>query len=102
MKQAHSLIAMLIKDSDVDILQMLPKPSKASSTTTTLWDKTQIGVSTCFLDYIASIMANAEFLDEENRWQNSNHCYYYGDNKYATESCIIYVNVCQCFNKSCG
>ncbi|KAK9744180.1 Ankyrin repeats (3 copies) [Popillia japonica] len=43
MKQAHSLIAMLIKDSDVDILQMLPKPNKAATTTTTLWDKTQIG-----------------------------------------------------------
>nr|XP_015840312.1 PREDICTED: ankyrin repeat domain-containing protein 17 isoform X7 [Tribolium castaneum] len=42
-KQAHSLIATLIKDPDVDILQMLPKTNKTTSTTTTLWDKTQIG-----------------------------------------------------------
>ncbi|KAJ8920471.1 hypothetical protein NQ315_005339 [Exocentrus adspersus] len=42
-KQAHSLIATLIKDPDVDILSMLPKTSKATSSSTTLWDKTQIG-----------------------------------------------------------
>lgn len=44
-KQAHSLIATLIKDPDVDILQMLPKTNKAVPTGTSLWDKTQIGVS---------------------------------------------------------
>lgn len=43
-KQAHSLIATLIKDPDVDILQMLPKTNKTTTSTTTLWDKTQIGV----------------------------------------------------------
>ncbi|XP_044260011.1 ankyrin repeat domain-containing protein 17 isoform X12 [Tribolium madens] len=42
-KQAHTLIATLIKDPDVDILQMLPKTNKTASSTTTLWDKTQIG-----------------------------------------------------------
>ncbi|KAJ8935953.1 hypothetical protein NQ314_012575 [Rhamnusium bicolor] len=42
-KQAHSLIATLIKDPDVDILSMLPKTSKTATTVTTLWDKTQIG-----------------------------------------------------------
>ncbi|XP_031335923.1 ankyrin repeat domain-containing protein 17-like isoform X2 [Photinus pyralis] len=43
-KQAHLLIAALIKDPDVDILQMLPKTNKLTTTTTTsLWDKTQIG-----------------------------------------------------------
>ncbi|XP_068908725.1 ankyrin repeat domain-containing protein 17 isoform X12 [Tenebrio molitor] len=42
-KQAHSLIATLIKDPDVDILQMLPKTNKTTTSTTTLWDKTQIG-----------------------------------------------------------
>ncbi|CAG9861269.1 unnamed protein product [Phyllotreta striolata] len=42
-KQAHNLIATLIKDPDVDILSMLPKTNKTVSTTTTLWDKTQIG-----------------------------------------------------------
>ena len=44
-KQAHSLIATLIKDPDVDILQMLPKTNKTAASATTLWDKTQIGVS---------------------------------------------------------
>lgn len=42
-KQAHSLIATLIKDPDVDILQMLPKANKTVPTGTSLWDKTQIG-----------------------------------------------------------
>ncbi|XP_025832280.1 ankyrin repeat domain-containing protein 17 isoform X2 [Agrilus planipennis] len=42
-KQAHILIAALIKDPDVDILQMLPKTTKTTTTATTLWDKTQIG-----------------------------------------------------------
>lgn len=42
-KHAHSLIATLIKDPDVDILQMLPKTNKSSSSSTTLWDKTQLG-----------------------------------------------------------
>ncbi|XP_066252742.1 ankyrin repeat domain-containing protein 17 isoform X3 [Euwallacea similis] len=41
-KQAHSLITTLIKDPEVDIMSILPKTSKATSTTTTLWDKTQI------------------------------------------------------------
>lgn len=52
-KQAYNLIATLIKDPDVDILQMLPKANKAAPTTTTLWDKTQIGVS-CYLFYLQS------------------------------------------------
>lgn len=38
-KQAHTLIAALIKDPDVDILQMLPK-SKLTVVTTSTWDKT--------------------------------------------------------------
>lgn len=38
-KQAHTLIAALIKDPDVDILQMLPK-SKLAVVTTSTWDKT--------------------------------------------------------------
>lgn len=42
-KQAHSLIATLIKDPDVDILQMLPKTNKTVPTGTSLWDKTQQG-----------------------------------------------------------
>ncbi|XP_023310968.1 ankyrin repeat domain-containing protein 17 isoform X5 [Anoplophora glabripennis] len=42
-KQAHSLIATLIKDPDVDILSMLPKTNKITASSTTLWDKTQIG-----------------------------------------------------------
>lgn len=42
-KQAHNLIATLIKDPEVDIMSILPKTSKAANTTTTLWDKTQIG-----------------------------------------------------------
>lgn len=42
-KQAHSLIATLIKDPDVDILQMLPKTNKTAPTGTSLWDKTQMG-----------------------------------------------------------
>lgn len=36
---------MLIRDPDVDILQMLPKANKTTTSTLTLWDKTQIGVS---------------------------------------------------------
>lgn len=44
-KQAHNLITALIKDPDVDILTMLPKTTKTTSSATTLWDKTQIGVS---------------------------------------------------------
>ncbi|KAF5307348.1 hypothetical protein FQR65_LT07065 [Abscondita terminalis] len=43
-KQAHLLIATLIKDPDVDILQMLPKTNKlAATSSTSLWDKTQLG-----------------------------------------------------------
>ncbi|KAK4881046.1 hypothetical protein RN001_004365 [Aquatica leii] len=43
-KQAHILIATLIKDPDVDILQMLPKTNKLTATSSTsLWDKTQLG-----------------------------------------------------------
>ncbi|OXU32164.1 hypothetical protein TSAR_012293 [Trichomalopsis sarcophagae] len=37
-KQAHILIIALIKDPDVDILQMLPK-SKPASASMTSWDK---------------------------------------------------------------
>lgn len=38
MKQAYTLITALIKDPEVDILQMLPK-SKATVVTTSSWDK---------------------------------------------------------------
>lgn len=38
-KQAHTLIAALIKDPEVDIWQMLPK-SKLTVVTTSSWDKT--------------------------------------------------------------
>lgn len=38
MKQAYTLITALIKDPEVDILQMLPK-SKPSVVTTSSWDK---------------------------------------------------------------
>ncbi|KAL1505978.1 hypothetical protein ABEB36_005419 [Hypothenemus hampei] len=41
-KQAHNLITTLIKDPEVDIMSILLKSSKTVSTTTTLWDKTQI------------------------------------------------------------
>ncbi|XP_050294137.1 ankyrin repeat and KH domain-containing protein 1-like isoform X2 [Anthonomus grandis grandis] len=41
-KQAHNLITTLIKDPEVDIMSILPKSSKAATSTTTLWDKTQI------------------------------------------------------------
>lgn len=57
-KQAHALIAALIKDPDVDILQMLPKTSKAA-VSTTLWDKTQIGVSVSYLYYCITLYSNA-------------------------------------------
>ncbi|XP_044757341.1 ankyrin repeat and KH domain-containing protein 1 isoform X3 [Coccinella septempunctata] len=42
-KLSQTLIAALIKDPDVDIMQMLPKAVKTNPSTTTLWDKTQIG-----------------------------------------------------------
>lgn len=42
-KQAHSLIGALIKDPDVDILQMLPKTNKVV-VTSSLWDKTNAAV----------------------------------------------------------
>ncbi|KAF5300066.1 hypothetical protein FQA39_LY11258 [Lamprigera yunnana] len=43
-KQANALITTLIKDPDVDILQMLPKTNKLVATcSTSLWDKTQLG-----------------------------------------------------------
>lgn len=48
-KQAHNLIGILIKDPEVDILQMLPKATKTTTNTMTLWDKTQIGVRTLFI-----------------------------------------------------
>lgn len=46
-KQAHTLITVLIKDPEVDILQMLPK-SKLNVVTTSSWDKSvsTIAVST--------------------------------------------------------
>ncbi|XP_015120121.1 ankyrin repeat domain-containing protein 17 isoform X3 [Diachasma alloeum] len=40
-KQAHTLIAALIKDPDVDILQMLPK-SKLTVMTSSTWDKSMV------------------------------------------------------------
>lgn len=43
-KHAHSLIGALIKDPDVDILQMLPKTNKVV-VTSSLWDKTNAAVS---------------------------------------------------------
>lgn len=43
-KQAHTLIAALIKDPDVDILQMLQK-AKPTVVTCSSWDKTTIPLS---------------------------------------------------------
>ncbi|XP_045468094.1 ankyrin repeat domain-containing protein 17-like isoform X2 [Harmonia axyridis] len=42
-KLSQTLIATLIKDPEVDIMQMLPKAVKTNPPATTLWDKTQIG-----------------------------------------------------------
>ncbi|KAK6627845.1 hypothetical protein RUM44_010324 [Polyplax serrata] len=46
-KQAHNLIAVLIKDPDVDILQMLPKQTKPTTTATptTAADKITVSVA---------------------------------------------------------
>ncbi|XP_063991506.1 ankyrin repeat and KH domain-containing protein 1 isoform X7 [Diachasmimorpha longicaudata] len=44
-KQAHTLIAALIKDPDVDILQMLPK-SKLTVITSSTWDKSMVPAAT--------------------------------------------------------
>ncbi|CAG9773085.1 unnamed protein product [Ceutorhynchus assimilis] len=41
-KQAHNLITTLIKDPEVDIMSLVPKSAKTTSSSTTLWDKTQI------------------------------------------------------------
>lgn len=38
-RQAHNLIAALIKDPDVDILQMLPKSTKLAVVSVSSWDK---------------------------------------------------------------
>lgn len=46
-KSAHNLITVLINNTDADISQLIPSTSKLTSTTTTLWDKTQLGVSVC-------------------------------------------------------
>lgn len=46
-RQAHMLIATLIKDPDVDIMGMLPKPTKAG-TTLAQWEKPVTAVSTFF------------------------------------------------------
>lgn len=54
-KQAHNLITALIKDPDVDILTMLPKTTKTTSSATTLWDKTQIGVSLFLIFHIQGV-----------------------------------------------
>lgn len=43
-KQAHMLITTLIKDPDVDILQMLPRTTK-TVITSSLWDKTNAAVT---------------------------------------------------------
>ncbi|KMQ87999.1 ankyrin repeat domain-containing protein 17 [Lasius niger] len=45
-KQAHTLISILIKDPDVDILQMLPK-SKLNVITTSSWDKSVSTIAAC-------------------------------------------------------
>lgn len=42
-RQAHMLIAALIKDPDVDILQMLPRTTK--TVTSSLWDKTNAAMT---------------------------------------------------------
>lgn len=81
-KQAHSLIAILIRDPDVDILQMLPKANKTTTCALTLWDKTQIGVSfilcCCHFFYLLFI------VDEESGGKSS-ECYYFNFNyKYFT------------------
>jgi hypothetical protein len=44
-RQAHNLIAALIKDPDVDILQMLPKSSKLAVVSVSSWDKSSAVVS---------------------------------------------------------
>lgn len=44
-KQAHSLIAALIKDPDVDILQILPKSAKSAAA---VWEKSVVSVLLIF------------------------------------------------------
>ena len=44
-RQAHNLIAALIKDPDVDILQMLPKSTKLAVVSVSSWDKSSAAVS---------------------------------------------------------
>ncbi|KAL0275144.1 UNVERIFIED_CONTAM: hypothetical protein PYX00_003100 [Menopon gallinae] len=41
-KQAHNLIAVLIKDPDVDIMQMLPKQTKTPTTSASNWEKMSV------------------------------------------------------------
>ncbi|XP_031786072.1 ankyrin repeat and KH domain-containing protein mask isoform X3 [Nasonia vitripennis] len=52
-KQAHILIIALIKDPDVDILQMLPK-SKPASASMTSWDKSISSTIACKLRVVPS------------------------------------------------
>ena len=44
-RQAHTLITALIKDPDVDILQMLPKSTKLAVVSVSSWDKSSAVVS---------------------------------------------------------
>ncbi|CAG2056166.1 unnamed protein product, partial [Timema podura] len=39
-RQAHNLIAALIKDPDLDVQQLLPKPARVTLVSTSAWDKT--------------------------------------------------------------
>lgn len=61
-KQAHSLIATLIKDPDVDILQMLPKTTKPIPTGTSLWDKTQIGTKKVAVKTLNSVSTSVSSI----------------------------------------
>jgi hypothetical protein len=49
-RQAHNLIAALIKDPDVDILQLLPKSSKLAVVSMSSWDKSSAVVSFSIID----------------------------------------------------
>ncbi|XP_037909760.1 ankyrin repeat and KH domain-containing protein mask isoform X3 [Hermetia illucens] len=61
-KQAHYLITTLIKDPDVDILQMLPRPnipSKSSPVVVNSWDKNSSSTFVEFTSNNPSTIANA-------------------------------------------
>lgn len=61
-KQAHTLIAALIKDPDVDILQMLPK-SKLAVVTTSSWDKTISTVAVRLIKLLYQIIISNYYIN---------------------------------------